>query len=165
MKTLVRPYHWYRDFWFQFQIVTDKSIQRFMFDDKRRVLGYFLPWKYEAKYVCLLEHNGVKRKIAMAKFSQNHDKTYSIAGFVPTKIQNRGYGIYSGVAFINHFFNYYPNAIIRSGSFAFNTRAFKTTKCMGFELKAQDENHFDSTLTSEQFDNEFVRTIKSRAGI
>ena len=165
MKTLVRPYHWYRDFWFQFQIVTDKSIQRFMFDDKRRVLGYFLPWKYEAKYICVLENDGVKRKIAMASFSQNHDKTYSIAGFVPTKIQNRGYGIYAAVAIINHFFKSFPEAVVRSGSFSFNERAYRTTKSVGFQLDIQDDKHFDSTLTVDQFDNDFVRKIKIRAGI
>lgn len=165
MRTTVRRYQWYRDFGFQFQIVTDSSIQHFMFDNKRKVVNYFLPWKYKVKYVCMMECDGIKKKIAMAKFSKVKGETYSIAGFVPTKIQNRGYGIYAAVAIINHFFKSFPNAVVRSGSFSFNERAYKTTKSVGFQLDVHDENHFDSTLTSEQFNNDFVRKIMIRAGI
>lgn len=165
MKTIVRPYKWYKDFIFQFQIFTDKSIQYYMFDNIWKTLDYLLPWKYEVKYICIMKDQEKMQKVAIAKFTKETNGVYAIAGFVPTNMQNRGLGIYAGIAVINHFFRSHPNAIIRSCSYAFNERAFKTTKCMGFKLNIQDERHYESILTKEFFDNDFVNKIKERVGI
>lgn len=165
MKTTVRRYIWYKDIWFQLQILTDKTIQHYMFDNMLGVLRFFLPWTYDIKLICFIHKNGKKKRVGIAKFTQRKENLYSIAGFIPTKLHNRGYGLYSGVAIIKYFFEHYPYATIHSCSASYNKRAYKTTKAMGFQLNVEDERHFDSTLTIEQFNNDFVRKIKERAGI
>lgn len=165
MNTIIRPYVWYKDLWFQLQILTDKSIQYYMFDNMRGVLRYFMPWTYAVKYVCIIENNQKKKKISIATFTKRKDGLYSIAGFIPTKMQNHGYGIYAGIAYVKTFFESHPNATIYSSSASYNERAYKTTKSMGFQLIIQDERHYASSLTREQFNNEFVKNIIVRAGI
>ena len=165
MNTIVRPYVWYKDIWFQLQILKDKSIQYYMFDNMRVVLRYFMPWTYCVKYVCIIENNQISKKISIVTFTKRKDGLYSIAGFIPTKMQNRGYGIYAGIAFVKYFFQSYPNATIYSCSASYNERAFRVTKSMGFQLITQDKRHYASSLTKEQFNNEFVKKIIDRAGI
>lgn len=166
MRIYAREYKWYKDLFFQCHILWDKSVQRYMFDNKRGILAYFCPWTYYCKYICIMEDGGMRRKFSITTFREDPEKGgYWIAGFVPAKMQNRGLGIYAGITFINEFFKTHPDATILSSSNALNRRAFKTTLSMGFYCYEEDNRHFESSLTKEQFDNDFVHYMMRRGGI
>ena len=69
MKTTVRRYIWYKDIWFQLQILTDKTIQHYMFDNMLGVLRFFLPWTYDIKLICFI-HKKAKH------YSRNNYRHY-----------------------------------------------------------------------------------------
>lgn len=166
MRVSVREYRWYKDLFFQCQILFDDSIQRFMFDNKRKLIRYILPSKDVIKFVAIREQNGKKKRIGIAQFTKGHiSDSWWIAGFIPTRLQNKGLGVYVGTASINELFKRYPNCTIFSGSFSFNYRAVRTTTSLGFKTYLQDEQHFESSLTKKQFDNEFVRFVKKRCNM
>ncbi|MCI6703359.1 MAG: hypothetical protein MR455_08605 [Prevotella sp.] len=137
-----------------------------MFDNKRKVFEYFKPGKFFVKYVVIREINGKKDKIAIVAFARGKRKEdFWIAGFVPTAMQNKGLGIYSGIAGLNELFKIKPSCTAFSASYSHNTRAVRATTSMGFHINVQDDKHFESSLTREQFDNDFVRQIKKRCNI
>lgn len=166
MRIYARKYKWYKDLFFQCHILRDKAIQQIMFDNKRGVLKYFLPWTYHCKYIAIMENDGKTKRFSITTFRKDSEKGgYWIAGFVPAKMQNKGLGIYAGITFINEFFKTHPEATILSASRAANVRAFRTTLSMGFQCDVQDNRHFESSLTREQFDNDFVHYMMKRGGI
>ena len=163
MKIYAKKYKWYRDFFFQCQILFDKSIQHFMFDNKRKMIDYFLPSNYEVKYVVVRENEGVTKKISIMTFMKDkRDGVFWIAGFVPTRMQNKGLGLYGAIASLHELFKLYPQCEVISASYSFNTRSVRVSKSIGFSMYVQDECHFEGSLTKEQFDNEFVFRVKKR---
>jgi len=166
MKIYARKYVWYRDLIFQCQILFDSSIQHLMFDNKQKVIRYLLPAENKIKYVAIKEQDGKRTRIGIAQFTRDlKTNCWWIAGFIPTPMQNKGLGIYVGVASINEFFKRNPDCSVYSGSFSYNTRAVRTTNSLGFTIYVQDERHFEGALTKEQFNNEFVNYIKERCHI
>lgn len=166
MRIYARKYKWYKDLFYQLNVLFDKSIQNSMFDSGRNALSYFKPSRFCAKYVAIKEQDGKKEKICIAAFMKDSRKDVCwIAGFVPSKIQNKGFGIYGAVASLNELFKEHPQYTVFSASNASNTRAVRVTSSIGFQVYTQDEKHFESSLTKEQFDNEFVRYIKDRYNI
>lgn len=165
MRILAREYKWYKDFWFQCNVLFDKSLQNIMFDNTLKTLEYFLPFRFCAKYVVIRECNGKKEKVGFAAFLKDRRKKVCwIVGFVPTNEQNKGIGIYGGVACINELFNKFPDYTIFSSSHAYNKRAVRATKSFGFHMVSVGE-HFEGSLTKKQFDNVFVKDIKKRCNI
>ena len=166
MRIYARKYKWYKDLFYQCNVLFDKSVQKDMFDSSRSALSYFIPGRFCAKYVAIKEHEGKKEKICIGAFMKDQRENVCwIAGFVPSKIQNKGFGIYGGVACVNELFKEHPQYTILSASNARNNRAVRVTSSMGFQIYVQDERHFESSLTKEQFDNEFVKLIKNRYNI
>lgn len=166
MKIYARRYRWYKDLFFQCNILFDKQIQKTMFDRRWKVFKYFLPSKNIEKYIVIKEQNGSKKRLGIAKFTRKtQDNVYWIAGFVPKKQQDRGLGIYVGITAINEQFKNHPNCMIYTSSRSSNMRAVRTTSSFGFKILVQDDRHVESSLTKEQFDNAFVRYIKKRGNI
>ena len=166
MRIFARKYKWYKDLFFQCNVLFDKSIQNSMFDSSRNALSYFVPNRFCAKYVAIKEQEGKEEKICIAAFMKDRrEDACWIAGFVPSKIQNKGFGIYGAVASWNELFKEHPRLTVFSASNARNTRAVRVTSSIGFHIYIQDERHCESSLTKEQFDNEFVGYIKDRYNI
>lgn len=167
MRIYAREYKWYKDLFFQCHVLFDKSIQNIMFDNRRKALGYFMPGRFFAKYTVIrVNDDGTKERTAIGAFLKDHRKNVCwIAGFVPTEMQNKGLGVYGGIACLNELFKRSPDCTVYSASYSSNTRAVRVTTSIGFRLYVQDEKHFEASLTKEQFDNEFVRQIKRRCNI
>lgn len=166
MRIYARKYKWYKDLFFQCNVLFDRSVRKDMFDNWRKVFAYFLPCRFYAKYVVIKEHANKKLKIAIGAFlkGENNDVCW-IAGFVPYQNQNKGIGVYAGVACLNELFKEHPKCTVFSASHAYNTRAVRVTVSLGFRIYVQDEKHVESTITKEQFYNEFVSSIMRRCKI
>jgi len=163
MKLRVRHTCLIKDFSFYFWVLTDSETRRMMFDKKKHVWNYLFSPKCECKYICHILRDGKWKPISFVRFTKGkRDNEYWLAGAIPKKLQNSGKGIYAAVAFITVFFSQHPGAIIKSGSFLFNQRAYKTTLSIGFSLDKKDTSHFESSLTETQFSNDFVHHIKSK---
>lgn len=166
MKIYARRYKWYKDLFFQCNILFDKSTQTIMFDKRWKVIKYFMPSKFMEKYIAIKEENGKRKRLGIGKFiRKNSEDNYWIAGYVPKKHQDKGYGIYAGIACINELFKHHPECTVYSASRSSNTRAVRTTTSFGFKILVEDDKHFESSITKEQFDNDFVRYIKKRSNI
>ena len=166
MKIYARRYRWYKDLFFQCLILFDKDIQTTMFDKRWKIIKYFKPSKNMVKYIAIKEHNGKKTRMGIAKFTRKSlENNFWIAGLVPKKLQDKGVGIYAGIACINELFKKHPDCTVFSASRSSNMRAIRTTTSFGFKVLVQDDRHFESSLTKEQFDNDFVRYIKKRGNI
>ena len=166
MRIYARKYKWYKDVFFQCHILFDKDIQKIMFDRRWHVIKYFKPSKNAEKYIAIKEHDGVKTRMGIIRFTRKTDENnYSIAGFIPKKQQNKGYGIFTAIACIGELFKRHPDCKVLSSSRASNMRAVRTTSSIGFEILVQDDKHFESSLTKDQFDNDFVRYLKKRNNI
>lgn len=161
-----REYKWYKDLFFHFRIF-DRSVQHFMFDNKHMMLEYFFPRYFEKKYTIFRQIGKKKERISIISFLKDRrEDVYWIDGFVPTRNQNKGLGIYAAVASLSKFFSEHPDCTVISSSYSFNTRAIRTTKSIGFTTIVQDDHHFEGSLTKQQFeDNEFVNLIKKRCNI
>lgn len=165
MKVYVRKTNYLKDLFFYIEVLLNPETKKMMFEGSGNLWRYFFPWRYYRRYVCIAKKNGKTVKIALAQFSKGKPGEFWIAGAVNKESINSGMGIYAGIAFIDQFFKEQPSAIIKSGSFSFNERAYRTTLSFGFQLDTKDDKHFESSLTKEMFDNEFVRKIKERANI
>ena len=62
MRIFARKYKWYKDLFFQCNVLFDKSIQNSMFDSSRNALSYFVPNRFCAKYVAIKEQEGKEEK-------------------------------------------------------------------------------------------------------
>ena len=166
MRVYVRKYRWYRDLFFQCHVLFDESIQHIMFDNLRKTLGYFMPGRFYEKYVVVMEQESSKERRAVCAFLKDPRKDVCwIAGFVPTRMQNKGMGVYGAVAGINELFKKHPSCTVLSASYAHNKRAIRVTTALGFRLYVNDDRHYEGSMTKAQFDNDFVKRIMRRCNI
>jgi len=147
------------------QVFLNQETQSLVFDRTSLLWRYVFSRSYECRYVCQQYVDNHWHSVAIAHFSKNIDNEYWIAGAVPRRSFNSGIGIYTAVAFINEFFKEHPHAIVKSGSFISNVRAYRTTLSLGFVLDKKDDRHFESSLSKGQFNNEFVNKIRSRINL
>lgn len=162
MTIRVRNTSFLRNPFFYLRVLSNSETQKLMFDRKILVWRYLFSPKYECKYICQSLRDGRWKSIALAQISKGEDGVYWLAGAIPKDSFNSGNGLYAAVAIVSEFFKTHPDAVLKSGSFFFNKRAFRTTEAIGFRLEKKDDEHFESSITKEQFDNDFVRKIKNR---
>jgi hypothetical protein len=136
-----------------------------MFDRASLIWSYMFSPKYECRYVCQQFINGRWKSVSIAQFSKSKDNIFWMSGAVPRELYNSGIGIYTAVAYLEKFFKTHPNAVVKSGAFLNNTRSFRMTQSIGFKLERQDDNHFESYITKEQFNNDFANRIKKRINL